>query len=63
MENRFWPSRTLVVAEEMYGVHQGSVTHRAIGSIPGCVPAVDVFIEKEDRLVIGNPAPKPVKAY
>lgn len=22
------------------------VTHRAIGDIPGCVPAVDVFIER-----------------
>ena len=42
--NRFW--KTTAKAEDMYAIRSNYATHRERGDIPGCIPAVDVFIER-----------------
>ncbi len=55
--SRFW----LETEAEKF-VKEFLVTHREIGEIPGCVPAVDVFKTDEDgRMKLTNRAPKTTK--
>ena len=47
MTNKFWKREGGLYPhwEHMHLAGEGTF-HRAIGDIPGCVPAVDIFIEK-----------------